>query len=121
MNNKQTQEFIENEFLPFLYEHGLVKPENGNITTYDFWDYEVDNLLYNLEKSGIKEISYEVIVDNRENEYYIKVNKYKLNEVEFNLMFIGNYDSWDGTDWWGCEYSIVKPVTRTIVDYKELK
>lgn len=25
------EEFIENEFLPFLYEHGLVKPENENI------------------------------------------------------------------------------------------
>lgn len=56
----------------------------------------------------------EPVLSEREDEYWVVI--FKIGEQYFRLL--GDYDSWNGTEWWGATVDEVIPrqITKTVYD-----
>lgn len=50
-------------------------------------------------------------------EYYHRVYRFQMNGEDVYIKFVGQYDSWNGTEWYG-EFEVVEPKQKVVTVYE---
>lgn len=117
MNKKETLNAIK------LFENALSEYVQNNLNECDEFKDNPSNLDWEDVGKIINDFSIESQLFERDNEFYrciYKVTNLLTNKFGY-VMYLGDYDSWNGIDWEGSKPIVVEPYEVKVVQWREIE